>query len=153
MNTKYVRALSLPASSSMPGRARNIVGERPARTEPFTIHETRALISSTAASFRRRYSSCVVGPRVDWRTMSRSVGAAWASVLFRAVSRSASKYMTVPAINDEASSTPMTTDESRRQFDRLRLITNCHTTASRAKARTAREAMFGVASVMGLSAF
>ena len=153
MNAKYVRALSLPAASSMPGRARNIVGERPARTDPFSIHETRALISSTAASFSREYSSCVVGPRVHWRTMSRSVGVDWASVLFSAVSRSASKYMTVPAISDEASSTPITTDESSRQFARLRRSTICHTTASRATTRTARDAMFGMAPFMGLSAF
>ncbi len=41
--------------------------------------------------------------------------------------------MMVPAIKDDASTTPTTTDDKRRQLAKLRFITSCQTLAIRIK--------------------
>jgi hypothetical protein len=55
--------------------------------------------------------------------MSDSLVESCLKAVFRASSRRASKYMTVPAIIVDARSTPMMTEARRRQWARLRLIT------------------------------
>ena len=66
-------------------------------------------------------------------TISSFVSNVLSRVVLRAVSRRASKYMIVPDIRDDASTTPSTTDDKRRQLAKLRLITSCQTLATRIK--------------------